>query len=286
MRASEEDLLDIKRELIESRGLVIKTNNLAAALSSDLRSIAKRQQGYERRISWNSATAYIVFVVVVFGALKLAWDSRLDQVASKSEQLNAENERVRKEMGELRKQAEDRARAESKAAQFYDLLRQGKRSDVVDAFEQVKKESLSRAELAMFSDAVERTKNELAAQLYGQGLEKMRIQRWQEAASAFEEALRHKEESSVSPQIRLALAEVYRKLNRQKDAILILSALSDNPVNKEIHDDALYHLAWCQMDIQAWNDAKDTWRLLLRKHPDSRFSAEGKMQLSALNILH
>ena len=69
MREVDDELRDIKREIIESRGLVIKTNNLTNALSADVKSIAKRQQGYERRISWNSATAYIVFVLVVFTAL-------------------------------------------------------------------------------------------------------------------------------------------------------------------------------------------------------------------------
>jgi len=57
MHEVDDELRDIKREIIESRGLVIKTNNLTNALSADVKSIAKRQQGYEQRISWNSATA-------------------------------------------------------------------------------------------------------------------------------------------------------------------------------------------------------------------------------------
>ncbi|HQK20995.1 MAG TPA: hypothetical protein PLJ27_26265, partial [Polyangiaceae bacterium] len=60
----DDELREIKREIIESRGLVIKTNNLTNALAADIKSIAKRQQGYERRIVWNSATAYVVFVIV------------------------------------------------------------------------------------------------------------------------------------------------------------------------------------------------------------------------------
>ena len=64
----DEELRELKREIIETRGLIIKTNNLTNALSADLKSIAKRQQGYERKLIWNSATAYVVFVVVVFVA--------------------------------------------------------------------------------------------------------------------------------------------------------------------------------------------------------------------------
>lgn len=114
----------------------------------------------------------------------------------------------------------------------------------------------------MFADAVERARNELATQLYQQGIDKVRVQRWQEGCNAFEESMRFKEDAANGPSVRLGLAESYRHLNRQKDAVLILTALAENPVDKEVHDDALSLLAWCQMDLQAWNDAKNTWRAL------------------------
>ena len=282
----DEELREIKREIIESRGLVIKTNNLTNALSADIKSIAKRQQTYERRISWNSATAYIVFVVVVFAALKLAWDARVDQIKAETEQRAQDNDRLRKEAREAQKRDEDRARAESRAAQFYDLVRAGKRPEVVEQWEQVKKEPLSKAEMAMFTDAVERARNDLAGQLYQQGMDKVRVQRWQEAATAFEESLLYKEDSAIAPSVRLGLADSYRHLNRQREAIPILMALAENAVDKEVHDDALYMLAWCQTDVQAWNDAKNTWRTLIRRFPESRFTAEAKMQLAQLQLMH
>ena len=98
----DEELREIKREIIESRGLVIKTSNLTNSLAADIKSIAKRQQTYERRITWNSATAYIVFVVVVFAALKLAWDARVDQIKGETEQRAQDNDRLRKEAREGR----------------------------------------------------------------------------------------------------------------------------------------------------------------------------------------
>jgi tetratricopeptide (TPR) repeat protein len=286
MRDNDEDLGEIKREIIESRGLVIKTNNLASALSADIKSIAKRQQGYERRITWNSAWAYAIFVILLFAGLKLVYDARLDQVGAKGEELRQENERLKKDLKEAQKRDEDRARAEAKAAQFYELIRQGKRADVVDSYPNIKKEALSRAEQLAFADAVDKAKSEWMSELYVRGLEKMKIQRWQEAASTFEEALRLREDSHMAPQIRLSLAEAYRKLNKHDKAIPMLQLLVDNASNREVQDDALYLLAWCQMDTQAWNDAKETWRVLLKRFPESHFAPEGKMQLAALNILH
>jgi TolA-binding protein len=282
----DEELREIKREIIESRGLVIKTNNLTNALSADIKSIAKRQQTYERRLTWNSATAYIVFVVVVFAALKLAWDARVDQIKAETEQRGADNERLKKELKDTQKRDEDRARAEARAAQFYELVQQGKRTDLVEQWEAMRKEPLSKAEAAFFADAVERAKNELAGQLYQQGMDKVRVQRWQEAATAFEESIKYKDDAAIAPSVRLGLADAYRHLNRQKEAIPLLTALAENTVDKEVHDDALYMLAWCQNDVQAWNDAKNTWRTLIRRFPDSRFTPEARLQLAQLQLMH
>ena len=287
MREVDDELAEIKREIIESRGLVIKTNNLTNALSADIKSIAKRQQTYERRLTLNSATAYVVFVLVSFTALKFAWDARIDFITSETQQKSADNERLRKEARDVQKRDEDRALADAKAAAFYELIRQGKRVEVIEGFDAIRKEPLSKTELATFTDAVDRARNELAAQTYREGQDKTRVQRWQEAATAYEESLKYKEDSAVSVGVHLGLAEAYRHLGRQRDAIGYLSALADSTqIDKEVQDDALYQLALCQMEIQAWNDAKNSWRALIRRFPDSHYVAEARLQLQGLTVLH
>jgi TolA-binding protein len=286
MREVDDELQEIKREIIESRGLVIKTNNLTNALSADVKSIAKRQQGYERRIFWNSATAYAVFVLVVFTVLKFAWDARVDAIRSETEQQKQEVERLRKDVKDAERREEERSRAEQKAAAFHELVRQGKRQEIVEGYEAIKKENLSRTEQAVFADAVDRARNELSAQLYQQGLDKARVQRWQEAATAFEESLRYKESSAIAPSVRLALADAYKRLGRPRDAIPILTQLSETSPDREVQDDALLLLAQSQVDIQAWNEAKNTYRNLIRRFPDSRLATTAKIELAQLQVVH
>ncbi len=282
----DEELREIKREIIESRGLVIKTNNLTNALSADIRSIAKRQQTYERRITWNSATSYVVFVLVVFASLKLAMDARIDQIRGDNSQRVEDVARLKDELDRSQKRETERQTADERAAKFYELVRQNKRAELVAGWDQLKGQPLTKAEAAVFGDAVERARNELAAQLYQQGLDKVRVQRWQEATTAFEESIKYREDGAIGPGVRLGLADAYRHLNRQKEAIPLLTALAENTVDKEVHDDALYLLAWCQMDTQAWNDAKNTWRTLMRRFPESRFTAEARLQLAQLQLMH
>jgi TolA-binding protein len=282
----DEELRDLKREIIETRGLIIKTNNLTNALSADLKSIAKRQQGYERRLIWNSATAYVVFVLVVFVALKLAWDARVDAVRAETEQTRQAADRLSRELKEAQKRDEERAKAEVRAAGFYELIRQGKRAELVEQFDTLNKEPLTKTELAVFTDAVERARGELSVAAYHQGLDHARVGRWHEAAQSFEEALRYKDDASQSPAARLSLADAYRHLARQRDAIPILIQLSEASSDKEVMDDATFLLAECLIDIQAWNDAKNTLRSFSRRFSDSHYLNEVRMKLAEISLRH
>jgi len=286
MHEVDDELREIKREIIESRGLVIKTNNLTNALSADIKSIAKRQQSYERRLTWNSATAYVVFVVVVFAALKFFVDARVDAIDATSKHLRDENVRMKQDLDDARQLQAERQAAELEAAKFYDLVRQGKRVDLIKGWESMRSKPLSKAEAAFLADAVEKAKAEQASLLYLQGLDSSRLQRWQEAATAFEDSLRYEEGGAVAPQAKLELGSAYRKLHKQKEAIAVLEPLVESNADREVQDDALEQLAWCQTEIEAFNDAKNSWRTLIRKFPDSHFTPEAKLALMQLSQTH
>ncbi len=286
MHEVDDELREIKREIIESRGLVIKTNNLTNALSADIKSIAKRQQGYERRLAWNSATAYVVFVVIVFAALKITVDARVDAIDATSKHLRDENARMKQDLDDARQQLAERGAAELDAARFYDLVRQGKRVDLIHGWDSMRTKALSKAEGEFLADAVDKARADQAALLYLQGLDSSRLQRWQEAATAFEESLHYAEAGAVAPEARLQLGIAYRKLHKQKEAIGVLEPLVESNVDREVQDDALEQLAWCQMEIEAYNDAKNTWRTLLRKFPDSHYAPEAKLALQTLMQNH
>jgi TolA-binding protein len=281
-----DELRDIKREIVESRGLIIKTNNLTNALAADLKSISKRQIGFERRAFWNSAGANLLFVVVVIGVVKLAWDARIDSVTAETSGSKQKLVRAEKELDDAKKRADDRARAESEATAFYELIRAERRQEVIDGFENMRQRPLSRAELAFFADAVERARSELSIKSYQLGLDHMRTGRWHEAAVAFEEAIKQKETAAHTPGARLNLSRAYRKLSRQRDAIPILAQLSEASTDKEVMDDATFLLAECLIDIQAWNDAKTTLRSFIHRFPDSPYLNDARMALADVSLKH
>lgn len=282
----DEELRDIKREIIESRGLIIKTNNLTNALAADLKSIGKRQHTFERRAFWNSAAANLLFVVVVIAVVKFAWDSRVDSVETETRSARAQITKLKEDLKTLQKQNDARSRGEAAAAAFYELIRSGKKKELIDGYETTRKEKLTRAEEAIFRDAAERARSELAVNAYHDGLDNVRAGRWHEAVVDFEEALRYKDTATHAPSAQLHLARGYRRLNRQRDAIPILVKLSEASADSEILDDAMFLLSECLIDIQAWNDAKTTLRNFIRRYPRSVYINDAKMALADLSVKH
>jgi TolA-binding protein len=224
--------------------------------------------------------------VVVIGVVKLAWDARIDSVQAETVKAKEKITKLEADLQEMQRRADERTRAESAAAAFYELVRAGRRQEIIDGFDALRKEPLSRAELAFFTDAVDQARTELSIKSYQLGLDHIRAGRWHEAAVAFEESVRLKETAAHTPSARLNLARAYRKLGRQRDAIPMLMQLSEASPDKEVTDDAMFLLCENLMDIQAWNDAKTTLRAFIRRFPDSPFLNDARMALADLSLKH
>jgi len=282
----EYDLEEIKREIVESRSLTIKTNNLVNALSADVKSIARRQQGYERRFFVNSATAYVVTVAVLFVALKFAWDAKLESVRAEGKENRDRVEQLEKEQKILLGREEATTKGARAAAEFYDLITQSKRRQILEKYPEVSKLPLTKTERAVFDAAVDRSRDELSLMAYQTGLDHAHMQRWQEAQNSYEESLRYKPNSTHAPQVIYNLSIALRALGQQRVAIPQLQQLSEASVDRDVMDDATLLLAELQTDVQAWNEAKATLRSFLRRFPKSPLILDAKAKLAQLELLH
>lgn len=280
------ELEEVKREIVESRSLTIKTNNLVNALAADVKSIAKRQQQYERRLVVNSATAYVVVAALLLIVGKVVLDARVDAIRATTKDDRDKLERLDKEMKLLQSREEGRTRAERRAAEYYALVLGDKRREVIDQYEEISKLDLTRTELVVFEKAVERAKNELSLIAYQTGLDHIRTGRWHEAEQSLRESLKHKNDGGHSPQAHYQLSRALRALGRQREAIPMLMQLSEVSADKEVMDDATLLLALCQIDIEAWNDAKTTLRSFIRRFPSSSQINDARMKLADIQLHH
>src|SRR5260370_42081814 len=103
----EKELSDIRREVIESRNLVIKTDNLLKSLHAELKGLGKRQEDHQKRLWISSAASYLIFATLAALGGVLA-SSGLNK------SLRRDSERLEKSLGEAMAQLEKhRRRAQS-----------------------------------------------------------------------------------------------------------------------------------------------------------------------------
>ncbi len=283
MREVDEEIREIKKEIIESRGLVIKSNNLTNSLAADIKSIAKRQAGYERRFIWNSWIAYILFASLSFVGLWLATNYRVAEAERENERLQAELAEARAELTEANNQNERRTRAENAAAGFYRAVRERRRTEVVERWADVRREQLSRAEAAFFRDTVDQFHLDLSLEAYQNGLDLMRTGRYAEAAEAFQEAIRQKEEAAHIPGVKLQLAGALRRLGRHAEARVLAQQVVDQTIDRELQDDALLLYAAASEDLNDIDEARNALRTFLRRWPRGAESVSVRRHLAELN---
>src|SRR5687767_2042544 len=103
----EKGLDEVRREVIEARNLVIKTDNLLKNLHAELKMVGKRQDDFQKRQWISSGVAYGAFAIIcAAGALLLS--------GVKASSANAEKAKLEKQTAELTAQVE-KQKAEANA---------------------------------------------------------------------------------------------------------------------------------------------------------------------------
>ncbi len=282
----EYDLEEIKREIVEGRSLTIKTNNLVNALSADLKSIAKRQQDYERRRVFHSVGAYTVTTLVILWLSRAAMNAQVDSVRAEGRDNQKQVESLQSEVELLRSREEKRTLASQEASRIHQLLRAEKRREFVTELPRTLKLDLSPTEREVFEREGQKVRRELSQLAYLTGIEHARAGRFHEATQSLREALNLEADAPHSPQASYELAKAYRALDQQKSAIYLLMRLTVASPSLDVLDEATLLLAECQTDIELFNDAKETLRTFLRRFPDSPLRNDARIRLSELNLRH
>lgn len=282
MRDADDEIREIKTEIIESRALIIKTNNLTNSLAADIKAIARRQLAYERRFTMNSAVAYVLFAALSFVGLKLWSDVRVEEIAGEKREQARQLTELRRDLEEETRRAEKREQAETKAAAYYELIRKKDYARVVEGYDDIKQEQLSKAEAEVFRDNEAHFRLQMSVLAYQNGQNLTRTGRYAEAAEALQEAVRLKEDASYIPAVKLELARDLLHLNRPGEAALLAQEVIDQTSDKDIQDDGAWLLSQAAEDLGNTENARAALRLLQRRWPHSTLFNDARKRLAEL----
>lgn len=276
MRDIDDEVRQIKKEIVESRGLIIKTNNLVNALGADIKSIAKRQAGYERRLNWNSGVAIAVIGVLSFVGLKLYFDAQTAGLRSEKAEAEAAAEQLEQDLSDEVRRSSDRGTAAAKAAEYYELIRERKRAEVVRRYPAMAKEALSPAEAAMFRDFEQQFRQDLSLEAYQKGLELAAAKKYEEAIARFEQAIELHPNGTHIPAVKHALAMSLRKEKRSAEALVYARQVAEQTTDAALQPDGWWLVALCARDLDDLDTAKDALKILINKWPRTSIAIEAR----------
>jgi len=116
------DYAGLRKEIIEARNLIIKTDNLLKNLHAEMKKLGVRQEEQERRHWMTSVTAYVAFAVLAgVGAIAYA---RAEVRTAREEAQSSEAHAIslQKDAEKIKSADQTRRDASEKAARVYDLL--------------------------------------------------------------------------------------------------------------------------------------------------------------------
>ena len=283
---SSSDLKEIKKEIIEARGLIIKSNNLTNSLSAEVRSIAKRQAGYEHHLSWNSIASYIIFVVLIFTGLYFVYNQRQATLEQSIAKQQARAEKAEKELAELKKKTErkgTKSEPEDLLA-LYELVHERQRQEAIDTFEKIDTRSLTSLEAKLLKNAVNGFRSDLSMQHYARGLDLLHDEKYAESVEEFRASLKFKSDSGHATAAKIQMANALRLQGKPREAIAILQRLIEEHLDRELSDDAYWYLALSHEDAHQKDEARSVLRSLMRQFPDSQYYRAARIRQAELQL--
>ena len=115
-------LEEICREVIESRNLVIKTDNLLKNLHAELKMVGKRQEDFQKRQWISSGVAYAGFAILCVTGAILVSTARTSSATSERERLEKQVQELNVQTEKIKGDVNANAQAQRAAGEVYRMM--------------------------------------------------------------------------------------------------------------------------------------------------------------------
>jgi len=286
--SGERDFSDLRREVIESRNLIIKTDNLLKNLHAELKQMGRKQELFEKRHMMTSVAAYFLFAAIAtLGAFSFA----KSEIRGAREEAMANEGKVKQftqDTETLRRTDASRREASEKAARAYDLLGSEKEGPgqtlAMDQALHLDRQLISRLEAKALDDRAAGMKAKMAQAALERGTAAFRRNDWTATAqelARYIELEPRVEESMVWFRLGNALTQA----KEHQRAIPALENFLKSTGGTKTAQYAGYLLGTDYEESGNAEKARQTYERALGLYPSSEFSSMIRGRLKRLGAL-
>jgi TolA-binding protein len=280
----DKEMGEIHREVIESRNLVIKTDNLLKNLHAEVKLVGRKQDEFQKRQWLSSATAYLIFAVLAIGAGLIAFSIR-------NATASHERERLEKNIAELRGQLE-RQRNETHAAQLsaraasevYRQMTAGsgdERLRGIDALAKLDTSKLSALEKQALVDRAELLRKEIGQVAFDRGRTAFRRNEMKSAIVEFSRFMAMNPPAQELTEASFFLGVAYALSRRHEEAVPMLARFVAEDKKAKSRPYAMLLLSHSYEQAGQPDKAAEIAREALGTYPNSEFAGQLRTRLSS-----
>jgi tetratricopeptide (TPR) repeat protein len=275
-------LAELGHQVMETRNQMIKTANIVGNLSAELREIGRVYQQQRGKMIFTSASAYVIFVVLVATGFYFAYRSRMDRIDFEKDAVVREHAAVLNRLEGLRQATEKRREAENKAAAFYRLSQSGQVQQALNQYPEVAQLPLSRVEAAVFQDFFAKSRSRLAYASYAAGIKAFADKHWKRAATEFQKSLSYLPNPPHEASLRFHLGIALVRLGDYQEAAAELERALGGDAENQVSGEIRFHLGSVYEQLGRRDKAKAAYGAYLQHHGSSPLAAQARRKLNLL----
>lgn len=271
---SEKGFEEIRREVIESRNLVIKTDNQLKTLHAELKQVGRRQEEFEKRQWLSSAAAYLAFVGLCIGGVVVITNARTSSAANERERLEKQVKDLQAEISTQKTGEAADGVAERAAVDVYKMMTSlpgDERLKGVDALAKLDQSRLSPLAKLALQDRAIILRQEVGNAMLERGKSAFRRQEYQTAVNELSRFLALKPATDDEIEASYFLGNSYIQLRKYEEGITHLRRFVDGDRRAKGRDFAMLMLMQAYDATSQREKATDTAREALNTYPASEF---------------
>jgi tetratricopeptide (TPR) repeat protein len=266
------ELHELRKEVVEARNLVIKTDNLLKNMHAEIKKIGARQDDFAKRRFWSSGTAYVcISLLAGVGAWALS-RSESGHEREQSAQNEARAKQLALQVDQLQKQEAARRDVSEKAARVYEQIGSEKEgpglNQAMSNAVRIDRQMLSPLEVKALEDRVASMKNAVAQGALDRGQRGYRLGDWKGAAT---ELGRYAELSpaSVEPTVNFHLGHARAMIREWPGVIAPMEAFLKTGGTTKTAQTAGYYLAVAYEEAGNYAKAAEAYTRAASLYPGS-----------------
>ena len=267
-------LEEIRREVVESRNMTIKTDNALKTLHAELKLVSSQQDAFQSRTWFSTGAAYVVFAALCVAGVVVISNTR-------AAGANAEKERLQKEVTELtgtidklKSDATTLSAAEQSALQVYrqmTTLPGEERLKGIDALQKLDQSRLSTFSKLVLQDRATLLRKEVGGAVLEKGKSAFRRQDWPETIAQLNRFLSMDPVPEDAIDASFYLGNAYFQSRKFDDAIKHLTRFADGDKKAKLRDFAMMMLMQSYDMTGAKDQAVATAKEAFSTYPSSDF---------------